>query len=87
MKDKTIYSIIRHVSQSGMTRHISFHYIEDGRMYSMNHLIAEATGFKFNKNYDSLVVKGCGMDMAFHVVEHYSRATGKEGNYYRSQIL
>ena len=27
MKDKTIYSIIRHVSQSGMTRHISFHYI------------------------------------------------------------
>ena len=53
----------------------------------MNHLISEATGFKFNKNYDALVVKGCGMDMAFHVVEHYSRATGKEGNYYRSQIL
>jgi len=52
MKDKTIYSIIRHVSKSGMTRHISFHYIEDGKMYSMNHLIAEATGFKFNKNYE-----------------------------------
>ena len=79
MKDKTIYSIIRHVSQSGMTRHISFH--------SMNHLISEATGFKFNKNYDALVVKGCGMDMAYHVVEHYSRSTGKEGNYYISQIL
>ena len=50
MKDKIIYSIIRHVSQSGMTSIISFHYIEDGRMYSMNHLISEATGFKFNKN-------------------------------------
>ena len=87
MKDKTIYSIIRHVSQSGMTRHISFHYIEDGRIYSMNHLISEATGFKFNKNYDALVVKGGGIDMAYHVVEHYSRSTGKEGNYYISQIL
>ena len=87
MNKPTIYSVIKHVSQSGLTRHISFYYVEEGQLYCMNHQISEATGYKFNKNYDSLVVRGCGMDMAFHVVEHYSRATGKEGNYYRSQIL
>ena len=65
-----IYCIIRHVSQSGMTRHISFFCIENNQPKFLNGLIADYLDYKMNKYHDALVVGGCGMDMAFAVV-HY----------------
>ena len=83
----TIYSIINHVSRSGMTRHISFFKIVNNEPQYINHEINKLLDYKFNKNYNSLVVGGCGMDMAFHVVYQYGQVKHDNGYYYRSRIL
>ncbi len=68
--DQEIYCIIRHVSQSGMTRHISFFNIVSGEPFFLNGLISDYLDYKMNKYHDAIVVGGCGMDMAFSVVNH-----------------
>ena len=69
-----IHSIIRHVSSSGMTRHISFFIIdnlkEPNRILFIDNLISDYLDYKPNSSYTGLVVRGCGMDMAFSVVNH-----------------
>jgi hypothetical protein len=69
---QTIYCIIRHVSYSGMTRHISFFIIDnqDNKPLFLDGLIGDYLDYKRNKTYTGLVVHGCGMDMAFSVVHH-----------------
>tara|TARA_R110002020_G_scaffold174057_1_gene365063 strand:+ start:65 stop:340 length:276 start_codon:yes stop_codon:yes gene_type:complete len=84
---ETIYSIISHVSKSGMTRHISFFKIIDNEPEYINHEINDLLDYKFSKNYNGLVVGGCGMDMAFHVVYSYGKVKHDNGYYYRSRIL
>ena len=68
--NETIYSIIRHVSNSGMTRHISFFRVKNENIYWITHDIHKLLGYKMNKYYDAIVVRGCGMDMAFSVVNN-----------------
>ena len=67
-----IFCIIRHVSQSGMTRHISFFIIDnrDNKPLFLDNLISDYLDYRPNKSYSGLVVHGCGMDMAFSVVHH-----------------
>jgi len=65
----TIYTVIRHVSSSGMQREISVRMIDAGRIISLDWLVSNALGMKIGKN-NGLVVKGCGMDMGFHLVEN-----------------
>ena len=65
-----IYCIIRHVSQSGMTRHISFFCIVDNQPKFLDGSISKYLDYRMNKYYNALVVGGCGMDMAFSVVNH-----------------
>ena len=69
-RKQEIYSIIRHVSQSGMTRHISFFIIHNNEIWHIDNLISDYLDYRSNKNYNGLVVQGCGMDMAFSVVNH-----------------
>ncbi len=64
----TIYTVIRHVSSSGMQREISLRMIDAGRIISLDWLVSNATGHKIGK-HNGLVVKGCGMDMGFHLVD------------------
>ena len=64
-----IYSRLRHVSRSGMTRAISFYVRTTGGAYvNIDDAIAAETGFKFNARHGGLTVTGAGMDMGFHVV-------------------
>jgi hypothetical protein len=67
----TLYTILRHVSKSGMSRRISV-YSEGMRM--LDSLVSEVTGYKFASKGDGLVVSGCGMDMGFHLVYNVSSA-------------
>ena len=76
--NSTVTVLLRHVSQSGMMRAISF--IHEQRDVSW--LVARATGFKFNSRWDGLTVTGCGMDMGFHLVYSLSRTLyGSPGAY------
>ena len=53
-----------------MTRHISFFCIVDNEPRFLDGLISDYLDYRMNKYYTALVVGGCGMDMAFSVVNH-----------------
>jgi len=71
-KEEEIFCIIRHVSKSGMRRHISFFIIDkqSNQPLFIDNLISDYLDYRPNKTYTGLVVNGCGMDMAFSVVHH-----------------
>lgn len=68
------YTVLKHVSTSGMLRHIDVFYIgTDRKPILLNWYIEQLGLFNRAKHYDSpnadsLRVSGCGMDMGFHVV-------------------
>jgi hypothetical protein len=66
----TVYTVLRHVSQSGMSRDISLKTVEDGQIRDITYTVAEALGEKIKyKNGQGVIrVGGCGMDMGFHLV-------------------
>lgn len=77
-----LYTIVRHVSKSGMTRHISvFRVSETGGIESIDWLVARAGIFKRanSNNMEGLKVGGCGMDMGFHVVYSISSVVLNDG--------
>ena len=75
----TVYSVLRHVSASGMTRRIDFYTVVKGDIVCLSGWIADATGYRRSKNHDGLVVQGCGMDMGFAVVYDLSRTIYPKG--------
>jgi len=78
-KDETVFTTTLHVSKSGMTRHIKFFVIRDNSPLYLTNTIIEKLGYKPNKHWDSIVVRGCGMDMGYHVVHNLSHALFGEG--------
>lgn len=68
MPTDTIYTVIRHVSTSGMQREISVKMIDAGRIIHLDYLVSTATGRKLGK-HGGIVMKGCGMDMGFALVD------------------
>lgn len=68
---RTVYTILRHVSQSGMSRDISLHIVgKDGTILDITYLAGKALGDKVTQKHGRKVlrVRGCGMDMGFHLV-------------------
>lgn len=63
-----IYTKLNHVSQSGMTRAISFYIIQDNQPYNIDYLVAPASEYNIDRYWGGLRVSGCGMDMGFAVV-------------------
>ena len=67
----TVYTVLRSVSASGMTRHISLKVVDsDGDILDITYLAARALGDKLQERngFNTLKVNGCGMDMGFHIV-------------------
>jgi hypothetical protein len=64
----TIYGIVKHVSQSGMMRHITFFTIVDNKPIELDWYISTLLDYKRVKGSSGLKVQGCGMDMVFSVV-------------------
>ncbi len=89
-------TILRHVSQSGMMRHIDVYWLcgqdkpakWDQRRYPRNRiylsgLIAKICDRRRAKDGYALKVGGCGMDMGFHVVYNFSSVIFPDGFRYR----
>lgn len=67
-----VLCVIKSISKSGMTRKMKFFTIDSkGELHRITHLISKTTSFKLDKN-DCLIVKGCGMDMGFHVLSNFN---------------
>jgi hypothetical protein len=66
----TIYTVLRHVSSSGMSRDISLKTVHDGELIDITYTVAEALGEKVKEKDGRRVIRvgGCGMDMGFHLV-------------------
>jgi hypothetical protein len=69
-KNLTVYTILRSVSASGMTRHISLKVAQGGSIFDITHLASKALGERLSERngFNTIKVNGCGMDMGFHLV-------------------
>jgi hypothetical protein len=70
----TVYTILRRVSSSGMTRHISLKVAQGGEIYDITYTAALALGDKLHEvnGFNTIKVNGAGMDMGFHLVYNLS---------------
>lgn len=70
----TVYTILRHVSRSGMMRHISPILIKTGEHYVITRLVALATDSRMvYSGHDAIKVAGAGMDMGFSLIYDLTR--------------
>ena len=74
-----IYTILRHVSRSGMSRQISFVMFENNKPILLDYHISRLLGYKVGK-HDGLIIGGCGMDMGFHVTYTLARVLWPNGH-------
>jgi len=73
----TARTILRHVSQSGMSRSIS---VVTGDAEDVTWLVRRALGERFDDRHGGIKVGGCGMDMGFHLVYGMSRTLYPNGH-------
>lgn len=69
----TVYTVLRGVSRSGMSRNIDLYVMENNAPRWISRYAATAAGFQFDEKHDCLKIGGCGMDMGFHAVYSLSR--------------
>lgn len=75
----TIYTIVRHVSRSGMSRVIDVYRIVDSEPVRFSWSAAKALDWTYDKRHEGIRVGGCGMDMCFHTVYSLSRVLFPKG--------
>jgi hypothetical protein len=69
-----VYTILRHVSSSGMSRDISLVVAQGDEIIDITYYAAQALGDKLieSKGHRVIRVSGCGMDLGFHLVYNLS---------------
>ena len=85
-----ILSIVRSVSSSGMSRTMSFYYVEeDGSLSNVTWSIAQILGYKVINyhGFNAIRVSGVGMDMCFAVVYDLGYVLKGNGYYYKSRQI
>ena len=84
-KGDTLHTTVKHVSRSGMMRHISVRHLKatDNPERPVNVLnydyhIARVLDLPEAPNYQGVKIGGCGMDMGFHLIYSLSRSLFKD---------
>ncbi len=81
----TLYTIIRHVSRSGMMRAIDVYELKHddhlGRAipHWLSSYACKAAGFSFNRKHNAVTMNGAGMDMGFELVYNLGWALFPDG--------
>lgn len=77
----TLHTILRHVSGSGMTRHISVYIFKGNIPYLMDYLVTQALGLKRvpMRKGEGVIIHGAGMDMGFEIVYSLGRVLFPKG--------
>lgn len=79
-KDATIYTILRHVSSSGMSRRISLvasvidPHTGKNEILNLDYWAAKVLDYKIDRDKGGLKVAGAGMDMGYHIVHSLGHA-------------
>jgi len=75
----TVYTILRNVSRSGMSRTVDAYIMQDNEPRRLSWAISKAIGFTYDKVHEGIKVGGCGMDVGFEVVYHLGYALWPDG--------
>lgn len=77
----TLYTIVKHVSRSGMQRSIAAYAIprDSGEPQWLSGYVARAGLARLDSQRDANVVHGCGMDMGFALTYELARLLWPEG--------
>jgi hypothetical protein len=68
-----VYTVLRHVSRSGMLRKIKLHIVRKGVVIGIGWYAARILRAPIDGDH-AVTVTGCGMDMGFHAVNALSYA-------------
>lgn len=74
----TVYTLIRHVSASGMRRELSVFVVSEGRIRDITNPAAFAVDATIGKHC-GIIVNGCGFDAGFDLVYRLGKALWPEG--------
>jgi len=84
----TVYTVIRSVAKSGMSRTMSVFVIREGRLVNVTFSVAKVLGYTLVDvdGHRAIRVNGVGMDMGYHVVYSlghalYRRTEGEDPGY------
>ena len=84
-KGDTLHTTVKHVSRSGMMRHISVRHLKATdnperpvNISNYDYHVARVLELPEAPNYQGVKIGGCGMDMGFHLVYSLSRALFKD---------
>ena len=79
-KGDTLHTTVKHVSKSGMTRHITTRHLKVNdhpqrpvNISNYDYHVARVLDLPLAPNYQGVKIGGCGMDMGFHLVYSLSR--------------
>jgi hypothetical protein len=75
----TVYTVLRHVSRSGMSRVISLYVIVDGEPRWLDGYASRVMGTTLDRDREGLKIGGCGMDMGFALVYDLSYCLWPKG--------
>jgi hypothetical protein len=64
----SIFTVLKHVSKSGMYRVIDVYRMEDNEPIRISFGVAMATDMGYDRKHEGVKASGCGMDMGFEVV-------------------
>lgn len=74
----TVYTVLRHVSRSGMRRVIDAYALTavNGKIekFWLSRRVAAVCGYSFDNRREAVTVNGCGMDMGFDLTYNLSHA-------------
>lgn len=85
----TVYSVIRSVSASGMSRTISLKVISGGQLCDITYSVAGLLGYSVINyhGYNAIRVNGAGMDMCFHIVSEIATVLFNDYKALRSEQI
>ncbi len=66
----TLYTCLKSVSKTGMSRRVGVYVVVDGRILRIDYHVSKALSLPHNDN--GVLVKGCGMDMGFWLSQQLS---------------
>lgn len=69
----TLYTVLRHRSASGMQRALDVYAIKGNEPLCLTWTAAVATGARYDRKREVLIVRGCGFDVGDHVVDHVAQ--------------
>lgn len=74
-----VYTIVRHVARSGMSRSIDLYIARKREIISITWLVSKALEENIDRNHGGIRIAGCGMDMGFALVYDMGRVMWPKG--------